>query len=111
MRDEEREDLSKRSNFLRLELKAWEKEFSSSNNGQKASRDDIKKNPEIGAAYSSECHKIRANISQPRSIKITIEQGIYSLGKSFWMLPQISALGNENMNPKLLKMFRNVYEL
>lgn len=48
MKEEEQEELSKRSNSLRLELKQWEKEFTSANNGQKASRDDIKKNPEIG---------------------------------------------------------------
>lgn len=48
MNEEERAELSRRSNALRLELKVWEKEFASSNNGQKASRDDIKKNPEIG---------------------------------------------------------------
>ena len=48
MKDEEREEISKRSNSLRLELKIWEKEFALANNGQKASRDDIKKNHEIG---------------------------------------------------------------
>jgi len=48
MKDEEREELSKRSNALRLELKIWEKDFASANNGKKASRDDIKNNPEIG---------------------------------------------------------------
>lgn len=54
MDKEEREELAKRSNTLRLELKSWEKEFAASNNGQKASRDDIKKNPGIGQFYGSE---------------------------------------------------------
>jgi len=48
MNDEERKDWTKRSNVLRLELKAWEKEFATTNEGRKASREDIKKNPEIG---------------------------------------------------------------
>jgi len=48
MNEEEREEWTKRSNTLRLELKVWEKEFAAANEGQKASRDDIKKNPEIG---------------------------------------------------------------
>ena len=48
MNDEEREEWVKRSNVLRLELKAWEKEFATANESRKASRDDIKKNPEIG---------------------------------------------------------------
>lgn len=53
MKEEEREELSKRSNSLRLELKLWEKDFASSNTGKKASRDDIKKNPEIGRTSCS----------------------------------------------------------
>jgi len=48
MTDEEREELSRQSTSLRLELKAWEKTFAAANNGKKASRDDIKNNPEIG---------------------------------------------------------------
>jgi DNA replication regulator SLD2 len=48
MEAEEREKLAERSNLLRIELKVWEKDFATSNNGQKASRDDIKKHPEIG---------------------------------------------------------------
>lgn len=48
MNEAEREELSKRSTTLRLELKSWEKEFAAANNGQKASRDDIKKNSDIG---------------------------------------------------------------
>jgi len=48
MNNEEREEQTKRSNSLRLELKAWEKEFAAANEGRKASRDDIKKNLEIG---------------------------------------------------------------
>lgn len=48
MTDEERAELTERSNTLRVELKIWEKKFASANNGQKASREDIKKNPNIG---------------------------------------------------------------
>lgn len=33
---------------IRAELKVWEKEFASTHSGQKAGRDDIKQNPEIG---------------------------------------------------------------
>ena len=48
MNDQERNELTERSNVLRVELKLWEKTFAAANNGQKASRDDIKKNPDIG---------------------------------------------------------------
>jgi DNA replication regulator SLD2 len=48
MEVQEREALTEKSNALRVELKIWEKEFASANEGKKASRDDIKKNPEIG---------------------------------------------------------------
>jgi hypothetical protein len=48
MEVQEREALTEKSNALRVELKIWEKEFASVNEGKKASRDDIKKNPEIG---------------------------------------------------------------
>lgn len=48
MTEEERGELKERSNVLRAELKKWEKEFASANDGRKASRDDIKKNSEIG---------------------------------------------------------------
>ena len=67
MKEEEREELSKRSNALRLELKVWEKQFASANNGEKASRSDIKENPDIGI-YS--CHEYRrqSNISYSAEI-------------------------------------------
>ena len=48
MEDPEQERLKEQSNTLRVELKIWEKSFASANNGSKASREDIKKNPEIG---------------------------------------------------------------
>jgi len=50
MNDQEREELTERSNSLRIELKSWEKIFAAANEGKKASRDDIKENSEIGAA-------------------------------------------------------------
>jgi len=48
MKEEERNELTQKSNSLRTELKLWEKNFAAANNGQKASREDIRKNPEIG---------------------------------------------------------------
>jgi DNA replication regulator SLD2 len=48
MEAQEREGLSERSNSLRVDLKIWEKSFAAANNGKKASRDDIKKHPDIG---------------------------------------------------------------
>ena len=52
MMDEERARVTEQSNVLRAELKLWEKKFAAANNGQKASREDIKKNPEIGTHAS-----------------------------------------------------------
>ena len=37
---------------LRLELKEWEKAFAEANDGRKASREDIKRHPEIGMPLS-----------------------------------------------------------
>ncbi|KAG9244891.1 DNA replication/checkpoint protein [Calycina marina] len=51
MDDIEKEEWTKRSSVLKLELKAWEKEFAAANDGHKASRDDIKKNPVIAQKY------------------------------------------------------------
>jgi hypothetical protein len=48
MNEEEREEVTQQSKTLRLELKAWEQEFSAANNGQKPSREDIKNGPGIG---------------------------------------------------------------
>jgi DNA replication regulator SLD2 len=48
MQESEREELTEKSNALRIELKIWEKSFATANNGKKASRDDIKKHPDIG---------------------------------------------------------------
>lgn len=50
---------TERSNALRLELKAWEKDFAAANEGRKAGRDDIKKNPDVGKKvheYASNSH-------------------------------------------------------
>lgn len=44
----EKARLTDQSNVLKKDLKAWEKSFAASNNGKKASRDDIKQHPEIG---------------------------------------------------------------
>ena len=48
MNEQERQVLTELSNSLRIELKAWEKIFATANDGKKASRDDIKQNPDIG---------------------------------------------------------------
>jgi len=48
MEAEETARLNERSNALRLELKAWEKDFASKHEGRKAGRDDIKKHRAIG---------------------------------------------------------------
>ena len=40
--------VSSTADKLRVELKVWEKAFASANEGRKAGRDDIKKDPEIG---------------------------------------------------------------
>jgi len=78
----EREELSKRSNSLRLELKAWEKEFASANNGLKASRDDIKKNPEIGISIpSGNPASSVLTLLKPRNTKSTTRLEIFCLGK------------------------------
>lgn len=42
-----REQLTSQVSTLRLELKAWEKDFAA-NKGSKPSREDIKANPSIG---------------------------------------------------------------
>jgi DNA replication regulator SLD2 len=52
MQDKEHEELTEKSNALRIELKVWEKNFAAANNGQKASRDDIKKHPDIGGIHT-----------------------------------------------------------
>ena len=44
----EKEKLTQESIALRHELKAWEREFAATHDGGKASREDIKQNPEIG---------------------------------------------------------------
>ena len=44
---------SSSADALRLELKAWEKEFAAAHHGQKAGREDIKRNPEIGIHFPS----------------------------------------------------------
>jgi hypothetical protein len=82
MKEEEREELSKRSNSLRLELKVWEKEFASANNGQKASRDDIKKNPEIGIFLLVRNNGSRANITLSPKIQRLQQNSGYTIWKN-----------------------------
>lgn len=48
MDEGERKSFEERSKVLRVELKVWEKDFQNNNEGRKASREDIKANPDIG---------------------------------------------------------------
>ncbi|RKF78210.1 DNA replication regulator SLD2 [Golovinomyces cichoracearum] len=50
--------LIEKARILRSELKKWEKEFSAAHDGSKASRNDIRQNPEIAAKYK-EYNKIK----------------------------------------------------
>ncbi|KAK2628951.1 hypothetical protein QTJ16_002054 [Diplocarpon rosae] len=52
MDDFKKEELTHKSNTLRGELKIWERAFSAANDGNKASREDVKNNPEIGTSTS-----------------------------------------------------------
>ncbi|CAD6451467.1 813df881-57ad-4403-a32d-77451475f054 [Sclerotinia trifoliorum] len=54
----ERNLLEERSKTLRVELKVWEKDFQNNNQGRKASREDIKANPDIASKYK-EFNKVR----------------------------------------------------
>ncbi|KFY34165.1 hypothetical protein V494_06991 [Pseudogymnoascus sp. VKM F-4513 (FW-928)] len=51
MDEGERNTLTEQSVVLRQELKVWEREFAAGNNGQKASREDIKQNSHIAQKY------------------------------------------------------------
>lgn len=51
-------ELEQRSNLLRQELKAWEKQFATEHDGRKAERDDIKAEPTISQKYK-EYNKLR----------------------------------------------------
>lgn len=57
MSPEEGTVLTERSNTLRSELKVWEKNFAAANSGHKASRDDIKRHPDIGMDLDSGRYK------------------------------------------------------
>ncbi|KAH7064696.1 DNA replication/checkpoint protein [Macrophomina phaseolina] len=50
--------LADQCNAIRVDLKAWEKEFAKSNGGRKAGRADIKANQDIAARYK-EYHRLR----------------------------------------------------
>ena len=57
---------------LRGELKAWEKAFANANEGRKAGREDIKKDPEIGMPTELIIHSSdRPNPRQRRSTETT----------------------------------------
>ncbi|CAG8950920.1 hypothetical protein HYFRA_00003137 [Hymenoscyphus fraxineus] len=62
MQDQEKAEWTEKSVAIRAELKIWERTFAAENNGQKASREDIKKHPEIAAKYK-EYNKLRDIIS------------------------------------------------
>ncbi|ESZ94109.1 hypothetical protein SBOR_5529 [Sclerotinia borealis F-4128] len=62
MDEEERKSLEERSKVLRIELKVWEKDFQNKNEGHKASREDIKGNPDIASKYK-EFNRVRDILS------------------------------------------------
>ncbi|KHJ32959.1 putative dna replication regulator sld2 [Erysiphe necator] len=64
-----------RAKILRADLKNWEKEFSSRNNGRKASRTDIKQNLEIAAKYK-EYNRLRDALAHhaPHTSQIKLPQ-------------------------------------
>jgi hypothetical protein len=80
MEAEEREKLIERSNALRQELKTWEREFAAANNGQKAAREDIKQNPEIGIASPCIVHMSFSDILHSPEIQRLQQHSRYS----FW---------------------------
>ena len=53
MDEGERNVLSEQSVVLRQELKVWEREFATRNDGRKAGREDIKQNSQIGMLLHS----------------------------------------------------------
>lgn len=57
----EKKRLAEQSKAIRKDLKSWEKTFAASNNGKKASRDDIKQHPEIGTHGGVELSGIITN--------------------------------------------------
>ncbi|TQS35007.1 hypothetical protein Golomagni_04588 [Golovinomyces magnicellulatus] len=63
--------LIEKARILRSELKKWEKEFSAAHNGSKASRNDIRQNPEIAAKYK-EYNKIKDE--QNHGVNNTLEK-------------------------------------
>ena len=78
MDEGERNLLSEQSVALRQELKVWEREFAAGNGGQKAGREDIKQNSQIGTSLHSESTMHESDtITQLKSIKIIIEFEIF----------------------------------
>lgn len=68
MDEDERTELTEQSVFLRQELKVWERQFATANDGRKAGREDIKQNPHIGMLlYFSNTLR---NLTLPRSSKV-----------------------------------------
>ncbi|KAF7853785.1 uncharacterized protein EAF02_011775 [Botrytis sinoallii] len=62
MDEGERISFEERSKALRVELKVWEKDFQNNNEGRKASREDIKANPDIASKYK-EFNRVRDILS------------------------------------------------
>jgi hypothetical protein len=78
MDEEEKKIWIERSKVLRADLKVWEKEFQSQNEGRKASREDIKKNPEIGMhTMLSQATDTPTNGLQLLNTRSMIKYGIY----------------------------------
>jgi hypothetical protein len=113
MDDEERKIWVERSKVLRADLKVWEKEFQSQNEGRKASREDIKKNPEIGMhTMLSPAIDTLANGLQLRNTKSMIKYGIYypeRLRRHNQQLPSPHH-GRENMTNSIRQLRINDYK-
>ncbi|QSZ28795.1 hypothetical protein DSL72_003300 [Monilinia vaccinii-corymbosi] len=62
MDEGERTSVEARSKVLRVELKEWERDFKNRNEGRKASREDIKANPDIASKYK-EFNRLRDTLS------------------------------------------------
>lgn len=66
-------ELQKQSVELRQELKAWEKQFAAANDGRKAGREEIKRDPSIGTSdtYASGLEQC-AKASQQQNTRNTL---------------------------------------
>jgi len=109
MEDSKRAGLTETSNALRGELKIWEKAFSAANDGKKASREDIKKNVEIGMSPYYRDLTFSNHVPQLQNTKNTTRSETFSLARYHYPHQQHHAkpLKSENMKSLLLTKSRN----